>query len=255
MPKRIEMQNNKSDTKVWIYNFLIFIIIINGCKRSEQDILDDIYKYENLSIKTNLNMIENKEKLIFSLSILNNELNSIFIPISYFNLQCMKYVGSLIAEPKRTYIVNTIHIYPKSTNLSGPIEMDNPTIFNTMPKFIKIEPKKSLIILNKFIKYSVSNNTLINRLSDTIEYQVVNKMSIISQPKFYKVMEYLEFKENINQFVESQDSIVYTSSDTGYVINNILDSTDFKINSYQCKLINELSNNKITIKCNLERQK
>ncbi len=254
--KKIKMVNKL----LFVLTVMIVYFIVSSCTDYKNEIIDIIYK--DTLVRTQYDfigqVIENKIKLEFSVT--NNESKSIYIPISSFSFQSSIGGGAeLFYLPNtyfdRPYLYNTITLYPKNADISSISHINGENHLNTMPFFIKIEPRKTFSMIFSFPDDYVNSNTRRMRLIDTVQYEALLYISLIKEEKFLKILNLISLENRKDDFLQNRNILEISTNKMDFIIYESLKLSKVQINKFQSLVINELGNVKTSFICDVRNFK
>jgi hypothetical protein len=166
----------------------------------------------------------------------------------------MDYSGFyMIAEPKDPYIINTIHYLPENSKLIGIGEMTGLTKFANMPYFLKISKGRKYTIELIFNRYYENNGNTFNRFSDSYQYKLISKISVLPQIKFYTLLKSLNIFDYKKSFIYKKDYNCLISSKKTIVANETFKESNISLNKNDFIIINKMFRTKITLHSNIKK--
>ena len=239
--------------------FLMIYILSVSCSDRTDEILDIIYNdtVVNISSKTSGKLLDEKISLIFTLT--NKEEQNIYIPTAFFHIQSSIGGGRILfTSPDNTFdntfILNTIHIYPKHTDISSLSHMNGGEILDKMPFFMRIKPNQTATFNITFPNDYINSGNRRKRLIDSTQYVAHLKIAVIKEDKFISILELISKHKQLDFFVTNNNTLEINSKSIDTAIKESLKLSEIKIDEYQSKVINELCNVKIDFVCDIENR-
>ena len=218
---------------------LLYLISCNNNLKFDDD--SKILKNIKVAVKT----FDLDSVMDININLTNNSNKNVYIPVSHWF-----YDGkidnnySLFAQPDNPFLSNTIHFYPKGSNLlNGMMHMGTYENLSNFPYFYLIEKNKTKNFIIRVPKYGFELDRHVSRFKKEEIYSFLIRLSIISEYNIFKIINYNNISDINNIY---NDSIIIPSKNIVKPICN-LKISNVVISKKYSEYLNILASNKLDI--------